>query len=169
MSPFIISQILVSIAICTDLLSFQFKQRTHIVSCLAISCLFISLHFMCLGHWTAASLSLINAIRFFTTIYSTARLLMWGYLSVTLVVFLFTYEGSLSILGTCGALLGTVAAFCNNDKQLREIMFLGTCLWLVHNILAGSPVAVLMELIFISSNIVGYYRYYLRQPKQVLR
>lgn len=168
MSSFVISQILISIAICTDLLSFQFKNRTHIVGCLAISCLFIALHFICLGHWTAACLSLVNATRFLTTIFSTARVFMWVYLTITMVVFSFTYDGYLSILGTTGALLGTVAAFSKNDKRLREIMFVGTCFWLTHNILAGSPGAVLMETIFISSNIVGYYRYYIRRPKQIL-
>ncbi|WP_136795717.1 MULTISPECIES: YgjV family protein [Desulfosediminicola] len=169
MSLFIASQILISIAICTDLLSFQFKNRTHIVACLAVSCLLISIHFMCLGHWTAACLSLLNSTRFFTTIFSTARVLMWIYLSITMLVFFFTYEGHLSVLGTIGALFGTVASFSKNDKRLREIMFVGTCFWLAHNILAGSPGAVVMEIIFISSNIVGYYRYYIRRPKQILK
>lgn len=168
MSAFLLSQILVGIAICTDLLSFQFKQRTHIVGCLTVSCLFIAAHFICLGHWTAALLSLVNAIRFFTTLFSTARLFKWIFLSITMVVLLFTYDGYLSILGTVGALLGTIAAFSDHDKRLREVMFLGTCFWLIHNILAGSPGAVLMETIFISSNILGYYRYYIRRPKQIL-
>ncbi len=39
-------------------------------------------------------------------------------------------------------------------------MIVGTLLWLIHNYLAGSPTAVLMELLFISSNLIGYYRYY---------
>jgi hypothetical protein len=38
----------------------------------------------------------------------------------------------------------------------------------VHNILAGSPGAVLMEAIFISSNIVGYFRFYIRPKRQAL-
>lgn len=168
MSLFLLSQIFISIAICTDLLSFQFKNRKHIVSCLAVSCLLIAIHFILLGHWTAACLALVNATRFLTTVFSTARLFMWMYLSITVVVFLFTYEGYLSILSTTGALLGTVASFSKDDKKLREVMFVGTCFWLVHNFFAGSPGAVLMEAIFISSNIVGYYRYYIRKPNQVL-
>ena len=47
-------------------------------------------------------------------------------------------------------------------------MLIGTSLWIVHNFLAGSPGAVLMEAIFISSNLVGYFRFYIRPKGQVL-
>jgi hypothetical protein len=51
---------------------------------------------------------------------------------------------------------------------LRQLMFIGTCLWLIHNIIAGSPGAVIMEIIFLSSNMVGYFRYYIKPKKQIL-
>jgi hypothetical protein len=47
-------------------------------------------------------------------------------------------------------------------------MLAGTCLWIIHNLLAGSPGAVILEIFFASSNIIGYYRFYIRPPKQVL-
>ncbi len=37
-----------------------------------------------------------------------------------------------------------------------------------HPLHAGSPGAVLMEAIFIGSNLVGYFRYYIRPKKQAL-
>ena len=42
-------------------------------------------------------------------------------------------------------------------------MLIGTGLWLIHNILAGTPMAVLMEILFITSNLVGYYRFYMKR------
>lgn len=72
MSSFALSQVLVGLALCTDILSFQFKNRKHIVICLLISCILISTHFMLLGHWTAAGLGIIAAVRFATSIFSTS-------------------------------------------------------------------------------------------------
>lgn len=168
MSLFVLSQVLVGIAICSDIISFQFKKRAHIVSCLLVSCVLISLHFMCLGHWTAACLGLVAAGRFAACIFSTSRAVMGLFICITVAVSALTYEGVLSILGGAGAIFGTTASFSKDDKLLRQLMFIGTVLWLIHNILAGSPGAVLMEVIFLCSNLVGYFRYYIRPRKQVL-
>ena len=168
MSLFTLSQILVGIAICSDIISFQFKKKSHIVSCLLVSCILISLHFVCLEHWTAAGLGLVAATRFATSLFSTSRVVMGLFICVTVGVAAVTYEGILSILGCSGAIFGTIASFSNDDKLLRQLMFIGTSLWLIHNILAGSPGAVLMEIIFLGSNLVGYFRYYIRPKKQLL-
>jgi len=168
MSDFLLSQILIGIAICTDTISFQFKERKKIVACLLVSCTLISAHFMLLGHWTAACLGIIAAIRFTTSIFSTSKKLMGVFIFATIMASIFTYEGLLSIIGCAGGIFGTVASFCKEDKLLRQLMLIGTSLWIVHNFLAGSPGAVLMEAIFISSNIVGYFRFYIRPKSQAL-
>ena len=168
MSDFLLSQILIGLAICTDTISFQFKERKKIVACLLVSCILISVHFMLLDHWTAAGLGLIAAVRFATSLFSTSKRLMGIFLAATIAVSIFTYSGLLSILGCAGGLFGTAASFCKEDKLLRQLMLIGTSLWIVHNILAGSPGAVLMEAIFISSNLVGYFRFYARPKGQTL-
>lgn len=168
MSLFLLSQILVGIAIFTDILSFQFKAKTRIVGCLLVSCLLISVHFMLLGHWTAACLGLVAATRFTVSLFSTSKKLMFLFVLTTIALAAVSYEGILSILAGTGGVFGTVASFCKEDRQLRQLMLVGTSLWLIHNILAGSPGAVLMEAIFISSNLVGYYRYYIRPKAQRL-
>jgi hypothetical protein len=168
MTDFFLSQVLIGIAICTDTLSFQFKERKHIVACLLISCTLISVHFMLLDHWTAACLGLIAAIRFTTSLFTTSKKFMTLFIVATIVTSICTFEGLLSILGCTGGVFGTVASFCKEDKLLRQLMLVGTSMWIVHNFLAGSPAAVLMELIFISSNLVGYFRFYIRPKRQIL-
>lgn len=168
MSLFVISQILVGIAICTDILSFQFKEKIRIVACLLVSCTLISIHFMLLDHWTAACLGLLAATRFAVSLFSTSKKLMSFFVLATIVLAAVSYEGVLSILAGTGGVFGTVASFCKEDKQLRQLMLIGTSLWLVHNILAGSPGAVVMEMLFIGSNLVGYFRFYVRPKKQAL-
>jgi len=168
MTNFLLSQILIGMAICTDILSFQFKDRKKILTCLVVSCSLISTHFMLLGHWTAACLGIIAAFRFTTSLFSTSKKLMTVFIVAGVTASIVTYEGLLSILSCSGATFGTVASFSREDKHLRQLMLVGTSLWIVHNFLAGSPGAVLMEAIFISSNMVGYFRYYIRPKNKPL-
>lgn len=163
MSPFLVSQILVAIAICFDLLSFQFKERPKIIACLIISCILISCHFAILGYWTATGLGLLATVRFMASLFTTSKKVMGLFMCASVAISIVSYSGILSILSCLGSLFGTVGTFCKDDKRLRQILLVGTSLWLVHNILAKSPTAVLMEALFIASNLVGYYRFYLKR------
>lgn len=165
MSAFLISQVLVAIAILFDLLSFQFKERKNIVSCLFVAGILISVHFVLLEQWTAAGLMAIATIRYFTSIFSTSKRLMLVFSVCSVAVTTLTYAGFTSLISCIGSLFQTTAAFCKDDQKLRQLMIIGTSFWLLHNYLVGSPTAVLMEVLFISSNLIGYFRYYI-QPKK---
>ncbi|ACH66124.1 YgjV family protein [Aliivibrio fischeri] len=160
MSLFFLSQVLVAIAIGFDLMSFQFKERKKIVGCLFCAGILISSHFILLEQWTAAGLMIIATIRYLTSIFSTSSKLKYLFCSLSIVTSVVTYAGIASVLSCIGSVFQTVAAFNKDDKRLRELMVIGTSFWLVHNYVIGSPTAVLMEALFISSNLIGYYRYY---------
>ena len=162
-SPFVLSQTLVAVAICFDLLSFQFKERSRIIACLVISCTLISIHFALLGHWTATGLGLLATVRFLSSLFTTSKRVMAIFMLASVAIMIFTFNGLLSILSGSGSLFGTAGTFCRDDRRLRQLMLIGTGLWLIHNILAGTPMAVLMEILFITSNLVGYYRFYLKR------
>ena len=159
MSTFVWSQVLIAVAIVFDLASFQFKQRQKILGCLFLAGLLIAGHFVLLQQWTAAALMLLASIRYLSSIFSTSKRLMRLFLTASLLITTVTFSGLLSLLSFTGSLFQTTAAFSNNDQKLRQLMLLGTTLWLLHNTLAGSPAAVVMELVFITSNLIGYYRY----------
>ncbi len=146
-------------------MSFQFKDRKSIVICLFCASILISSHFILLEQYTAASLIAIAAIRFATSIFTTSKKYMSFFLACSLIATIITYSGLLSILSYIGASINTVASFCKDDKHLRITMIIGTLFWIVHNFLANSPAAIFMELLFLTSNIVGYYRHYLRPIK----
>jgi len=163
MSLFAISQILVVIAIGFDLLSFQFKERQRIIACLIVSCLLIAVHFALLGHWTAMGLGGLAAVRFIASYCTTSKKVMALFIAASLVIAATTFHGVLSVLSCLGSIFGTIGSFCKEDKQLRQVLLVATSLWLIHNVLAGTPTAVLMEALFIGSNLLGYYRYYYRR------
>lgn len=168
MSLYIISQILIGFAIVADLASFQFKQKKHIVYCFLISCTLIALHFMCLGHWSAVGFALLSLPRFIVCLYTTSTRAPIFFLVAVGFIGLFTYDGYLTLLGCAATSFGTIASFCENDKRLRQFMAACAGLWIIHNYLAGSPGAVLLEAIFLSSNLVGYFRYYILPRRTVV-
>jgi hypothetical protein len=126
-------------------------------------------HFMLLGYWTAACLGLLAATRFCVSLFSTSKWLMAVFVTATLIIAVLTFKGILTVLACTGGIFGSVAAFCKNDRRLRELMFCGTSIWTIHNVLAESPAAVFLELLFIASNVVGYFRYYILPDKRQMR
>jgi hypothetical protein len=169
LSAFILSQLLIIIAIFFDLASFQFKKRKQIVACLCVAGTLIFSHFILLEQWTAAGLMAIATIRYFISIFTTSKRIMLFFIFLSFVVTLFTYIGSVSLLAFAGSTFQTVASFNKNDKKLRQLMIIGTSFWLLHNFIVNSPAAVIMEALFISSNIIGYYRFYLNPTRTPLK
>ena len=163
MSMFVLSQLLVGVAMLFDILSFQCKERKHILHAIAAACFFLSVHFLLLEQWTATVLMGISGIRYFVSGYTFERRWMYFFLAVTVVATIWTYSGFLSLLSFAATAVLTLAAFSKTDKRLREITFVGSSLWVLHNIFVGSPSAVALESIFFTSNVVGYYRYYVRK------
>ncbi len=168
MSAFFLSQLLAGVAICFDLLSFQFKERRRIIACLIAACLLIAGHFALLERWTASGLGLLAAVRFVAGYLTTSRRTMALFCGATILVTATTYQGPLSLLAGSGSFIGTIATFCPDDRRLRQLLLIGTSLWLTHNLLAATPAGVLLESLFLGSNLIGYYRFYGRTALQAL-
>lgn len=165
MSAFLISQLLVSIAIGVDLLSFQLRSREKMLLCFMSAATLIAIHFILLEKYTAACLSFLAVARFITSYFTTSIYVRNVFIGLSIIVAIVTFHGFLSVLSALGAIVGTMASFEKNDKQLRQLMMVATSFWVVHNIIAITPVTVVMELLFLSSNAVGYYRFYIKKKK----
>jgi hypothetical protein len=158
-----LSQILIGIAFCFDLASFQFRDKNKVLVSLACASVFIALHFWLLQAHTAAVITIIAALRFLTATVTRSTLLMFVYLSLILGSALATYAGLLTILVTVSSCLSTWGAFRASDKRFRQVMMITATIMIVHNTLAQTPAGVLLELFFLGSNLVGYYRYYVKR------
>src|SRR3989344_2314459 len=58
--------------------------------------------------------------------------------------------------------LSAVRMFLARKFVSEKVMMVGTTVWIIHNALVGSPGAVIVEASFLTGNIVGYYRHYMR-------
>lgn len=164
MSAFALSQILAGIAFAFGLASFQFKSRRTILLCLTSLTAFNSSHFLLLGRTAPAVLLILTGVRYLTATFSTDRKLMYLFILLSIGAFVATFKGPLGILAIAAVLLGTYGSFQSADRTMRLCFIAGNSLWLLHNILAWTPVAVIMEASFLTSNTLGYWRFYGARP-----
>jgi hypothetical protein len=160
MSAFLFSQILAAVAFLFGIISYQFKDRRDILLCWTLVATFNSAHFFVLGRPGPGVLAIVAGIRVFTSVFSTDRRLMYFFLILTLASFFWVYQTPLSLVALFAAIIGTCATFQPADRTIRILMMICTLGWGIHNALAGTPVAALMEACFLMSNFVGYWRYY---------
>ena len=79
-----------------------------------------------------------------------------------------TFTGWLSLLSCTAVLLSTVASFSEDDRRMRLAFMCAACLWIVHNGIIGSPVAMANDALFLGSNLIGYYRFHIRPKRHLL-
>jgi len=159
MSPFVISQLLAGATLVIGMAAFQFRERKYILRgwCLAAFC--AAAHFYALGSNEACILVAITAIRFLTASFTTDSRLMYFFLALAIGGFLYSYSSPVSFLALTATLIGTVGSFRGSDKAVRYSMMATELIWAVHNIIVWSPVAIGMEVLFFSSNLLGLMRH----------
>ena len=159
MSDFLLSQVVAALAFALGIVSFQFGSRRSLLFWLSASAMANACHFFILDRPAAGTLYVIMGARSLAAAFSVNRKIMYLFLGVILVGFLCSYKTPLGLLGLFGTLLATYGSFQESHQTVRRIFMLSAASWMVHNILAGTPVAALMEATFLTSNVVGYRRF----------
>lgn len=160
---FFASQILASFAIIADVFSFQFKERKKIIIFFMIAATCIGLHYLLLERYAAASIIAIWIVRFFVSYHRTDTYLIYVFTVIFAWVTYLFYKDIYDIIIFIWITFVTLWVFQKNDKHLRQFMMCGTSCVIVYNFLIFSPVWVLLESIFLWSNLIGYYRHYIKK------
>jgi hypothetical protein len=160
MSNFALSQILAGVAFAFGLASVQFKTRHHILLCLFVSTAFNGVHFLLLDLPGPGALMFLIGIRYLVATQTTNRKALIFFLVLTCGTFWVTAKTPVSLLALCGALMGTFGSFHPQGRAVRLYFMGGNISWLSHNILAWTPVGIVMEIAFLASSTVGFWRHY---------
>lgn len=160
---FFFSQVFAGLAIIADIFSFQFKERQKIIIFFMIAASCIALHYLFLERYVAALLIAVGILRFFVAYHRTDTILIYLFTVIyTCITYVF-YKDIFDIIVYIATILITIWVFQSNDRYLRLYMMCGTSFVILYNFLIFSPVWVLLESIFLSSNLIGYYRHYLKK------
>ena len=160
MSDFALSQILAGIAFVFGLASFQFKARRSVLLCLCVSVAFNGAHFFLLDRPGPSVLMLLTGIRYLVATISTDRRVMIFFLVITCAAFFTTFKVPVSFLALVGSLIGSFGSFQPSGQKVRLYFMGGNVTRLVHNAFLWTPVGVAMESLFLTSSVVGYWRYF---------
>lgn len=163
MTPFIISQILAGLALGCDVASFQFKNRKTTLGFFALSASLLATHFFLLGATTAGFVVAVSAARFVVSIFTTNTRIKYLSLVIIFGLGIWTYDGFEDVFITAAMLLSTFAAFHVNEKRLRQYMMAATVLVITHNLIIFTPVGAFVETVFLSSNLLSYWRFYIKK------
>lgn len=161
MSEFVLSQLIAAAAFACGVLTFQLKERTHILLVFAAMSSFLSLHFYVLGQYAACAIVAVSVVRFLTSTITKSRITMYIFLAITITVGWFTYTAPVNLLAILAGLLGVIGTFQTDDKRLRKVMLTSSTAMALHDFLVWTPVGLLVDLTVGASNIIGYYRYYI--------
>ncbi|PCK32413.1 YgjV family protein [Pseudoalteromonas piscicida] len=159
---FLLSQILVALAVLLDLISFQFMQRKHVLLALSISTALTSVHFYLLDAIAGALLMAIASLRYLIFIKLQSKRLLIVFLLLSAVPPLTQLNANYELYAVFGSCLLTIGAFITAQIAFRFMMLLGTLCWLIHNYYVGSPMAVILEGTFLISNLLGLARIYIK-------
>tara|TARA_B100001059_G_scaffold43554_1_gene35701 strand:- start:197201 stop:197734 length:534 start_codon:yes stop_codon:yes gene_type:complete len=152
------SQLLVAIAFGSGIFAFWQQQRSAMLKFWFISAVLNASHFGLLGQYEAALFVSLTAIRFLVAALYPRQCWMLLFMAGATLILLTTYSSPLNLLPYAAAMLGTFGSFLTRVGRVRLCMALGASIWILHNILVGSPVAVLMEIAFLLSNLMGFLR-----------
>jgi hypothetical protein len=164
MTAFAASQILAGLTLLTGMAAFQLKERKHILRGWCLAATFASVHFLLLGSVEACLLVGVTALRFLVSSFSTDKRLMWLFLALSVAGFALTYKNPVSMLALAATIIGTYGSFHGSEKAVRYSMMATETLWAIHNIIVWSPVAIMMELLFFTSNLIGLLRHRRAKP-----
>ncbi len=167
MSSFLLSQIIVACAFAVGMVSFQFRSKNHVSLAWFLTTLLIGTHFFLLDSPEAGALTLINSFRFLTSIFTSRLSVMVFFMMLSCVGFYFTYQSPSSWIVFIAVQLGTYASFRSKDQHFRIFMMCIGSVWVIYNIIIYSPVAIIMEMSFIISNCLAYYRLYLKKESNI--
>ena len=159
MTPFIISQILAFITLIIGMASFQFKDRQNILRGWFFAAMFAAVHFYYLGNIEAAVLVAIIGVRFLVSSITFDKRLMYFFMGISIAAYAYTYTQPVSLLALTAAMIGTWGTFQRSQTTVRLTMMSTELLWVLHNFIIWSPVAVGMEVLFFASNMLGFIRH----------
>lgn len=166
-TAFMISQVLMVFAMVTDFLWFQFKDRKKTVILLAVSCFLICAHYLLLDKFTAWIIVSLSAIRYIVSYFTTNKKVLLMFILLNSLVLILTFSELLDLIFFSWITISMIWNFQDqkHNKLMRILMMIWTSIVILYNTLIFSPMAILTEVLFLMSNFIWYFRFYIKWKK----
>jgi membrane-associated HD superfamily phosphohydrolase len=161
---FIIVQGIGFIALILTIISFQQKQRNGILKIQVFSSSLYSIHFFLLNALAGAIMNFITIFRSYIFHQKTSKkwankkIWLYTFLAIIITSSYFTWQNIYSILPAIALFIGTIAYWQKDAKKVRAISLFSRPFWLIYNILVLSIPGIIVEILILTSTIIGIIR-----------
>jgi hypothetical protein len=140
------------------ILCFIQKDDRHLKSMMILMNLNHALHFYLLNAVTSSLCCLFSAGRTAISIKTKEKWIAGLFIILTGLIGYLTVAQWTDYIAVLGSCLGTFALFCLTGIKMRWGILIGSCLWLINNILIGSLGGILLETTVIIINLTTIYK-----------
>lgn len=150
-------------AVIFALVVYQSNNRQYMLALATVAaCLFAS-HYFLLGAMTGAVMNLIGAARSFVFMHvkprKSNRWVLYLFLGAAIVATAATWHGPISLLALAGTGCSAVASWQRNPRLIRRFALATPFPWFVYAILTGSIAGMVVEMMSLTSNLIGRHRH----------
>lgn len=168
---FIIGQLIGFAAVGLSLGIYQVNKRETMLLLAMFAAILYAIHFSFIGASTAAALNGLAVLRCFV-FYKVVptpknRWIIYLFLIANVVAGIVVWQGPLSLLAIFGSMFGAIAGWQRNPKMIRRYGLVPPPLWFVYDFISGSYAGMTIEVIRLSSNIIGQFRFDVRHKKHL--
>ncbi len=146
LAPFSLAQLLGYVAFCLGIAAFWQRDDRRLKALVAALSLTYAVHFTLLGNPTAVASALISSLRSGLAIYTRSVWIAGLVVLANLAAGVAMVSHWQQALPIAGAVLGTIAMFLLRGIAMRLVLLMGTCLWLMNNLMSGSIGGSALEL-----------------------
>lgn len=145
-------------------LSYQCKTNKNLFRVQLLSYLCYTTHLLMLGALTGGISYILNTARSFClgskSDFLKSKTMCWIICALQVITLIFTWGGWYSILPVAANIASTLGGYTYNGQKIRATgMFINSPLWIIYDIIIGSWVGVLDELVTEASMIISIIRY----------
>ena len=162
---FIAAQIIGFIGTGLLVFSYQFKESKKLFIVQMFSNIAYILHFFMLGAFSGSINIAIALVRNFVLInsskgWSRNKYWLWLFISLHIIVTIFTYQDMFSLLPCIGMVVITIASWTRNGKKIRMTnIFVNSPSWLIYDIYTVSYSGIVCEVLTLLSVIISFFRH----------
>jgi len=153
-----IAQAIGTVAAIIGIAAFQLRRDNILFLALATSAFTWSIHFLVLGAMSAAAINVVTGLRNLSGIWFRSRALGIVFATGYVVAALWTYESAWDLLPLIAVLSGTAAVFFARGLWVRACFLVGSVVWVVFNVHAGSLPGIAMMAADGASNLIYILR-----------
>jgi hypothetical protein len=143
----------------------QFKKRKNILIALLCLNLFAALNMIFLNSFSAAYITFFAILEMIINYFfeckgkEIPKSLVALYIICNIIIGSLTFTGPLDTIPIAAAIIFCFTILTKNEQNIRKLMFVNQCLWLIFDISVGAYTLVCSNILTLVSTAIAYYRY----------